>query len=536
MSRRRRKRAQTKSTRPAAAREPRESSGGQSPPAPRWTPTDRAIFWLAFVLPAALCAIKLPLDLWYDEAYTLHQFAAKPLAYIATNYPSPNNHVLFSMLLRPFYLLYLMTGMELSLRLPALLISLGTLAGVYALGKRLVGPTAGTLAVLALGLTQMFLVHTMQLRGYGLSMLLGVCLAHFASGGESKSPLRRALAITLFGAAWLYTLPTNALFLAAMTATALLIDWIQERRAARVCAELAIWTGPWILAALLYTPIYGQVLEAAGESSGAFTFAAAARQTAAFCTAACRDSWPLVVVAAIGLGFWLAGGRTEEKQKKAWTLPILAALMLSVPLLVGGLVGMIPFVRNYTPVLPFLALGIGWLLHEGAAGLARLMNRPAIGRHSALIGGLLLVVVLVPRLITYPARLDEFRRGQFAQDGYFNYYAARYEPSAVIDYLRRAIDPAEPYLVCYHEADHAVMLHYAAVAGLPLGRSGEDRGEQPRVRVYYVQPDAPLESLGRLTMGLSLEQVVDMPLVDQFGYYRVRRSEGLIEVPRGEGP
>ena len=44
----------------------------------------------------------------------------------------------------------------------------------------------------------------------------------------------------------------------------------------------------------------------------------------------------------------------------------------------------------------------------------------------------LLLAVYLPSLVTHAARLADYRDKIFAQDGYYNYYNARFCPSCVV--------------------------------------------------------------------------------------------------------
>ncbi|MBL9122543.1 MAG: hypothetical protein JNG90_02845, partial [Planctomycetaceae bacterium] len=201
------------------------------PPAPAAAaipaPSSRLAPWqwwlLAAAVPIYLLASRLTLDLWADEVYTLYDFAAQPIARIISDYSAPNNHILYSLVLHP---LALVTQREIWLRLPSLGFALGTLLLVFRLALRTSGVTSAIGATLALGLNVMFLTHALQVRGYGLSMLLLAGLLELAIPGAPGSTRRhRLVLVPLVGAAFLYVLPTNALFLAPVGIAAVLLAW-----------------------------------------------------------------------------------------------------------------------------------------------------------------------------------------------------------------------------------------------------------------------------------------------------------------------
>jgi hypothetical protein len=203
-------------------------------------------------------------------------------------------------------------------------------------------------------------------------------------------------------------------------------------------------------------------------------------------------------------------------------LPLLTAGMLAGPFLLTALLGVHPFVRNYCPMLPFLAVAVGWLAAEsikaGARFLPLLRSEYAVG----LLGMVLLACVALPRIWTYPARLVEHRGRQFAQDGYYNYYAAEFRPSEVASYLRDSIGPEEEYVICFADADHFPLWHYLRRAGVPLERI--DRGAGAASVVYLVTPALPDYQALAAKSGLSADLLRKFPLVKDFGYYRLYES------------
>src|SRR5262249_43339899 len=134
-------------------------------------------FLLAAAVPLIICALKLNLDLWHDEVYTIDSFVSRGVGYIVTDYHLPNNHVFYSLVIYPFYCL---SDSNFVLRLPSLLCAAGCLWFIFLTARSLAGIAAGLLSVFVLGMTQMFLVHVMQIRGYGLSMFLCAWLAFLA--------------------------------------------------------------------------------------------------------------------------------------------------------------------------------------------------------------------------------------------------------------------------------------------------------------------------------------------------------------------
>ena len=75
-----------------------------------------------------------------DEAYTVRQYASKSISFITSNYPNPNNHILFSVILHkidewsPKILFLTLADIKL-LQLPSIAASLATLWLFYLLAR-----------------------------------------------------------------------------------------------------------------------------------------------------------------------------------------------------------------------------------------------------------------------------------------------------------------------------------------------------------------------------------------------------------------
>ena len=587
--------------------------------------------WLLVgVLPGVLlCAARLRLDLWYDEVYTLYHFAARPAAEIVTDYSAPNNHILFTLMLRPVYLVALGSGAWWLLRWLPLLVSVGTLLLAYRLARRLGGWPVAVVATWLLGLCQMFLIHTMQLRGYGLSMLLLVWLADWAVAAGTRgetvsrdeaSPARSArqwrpmAAVAIGGAAFLYVVPTNLLFLLAlMLAVGIRTAWVARPVGRRAWQAVAPWLAAVALAAICYAPVAGELLalrRGGGDNSGAVV-TKAGRAMVGFYRAALYDAWPLAGIALVyGAGAlaiearaaWrgrrssrrdgassssrhrsahraasdrgstgnapaerastkrgsttrassghVATGRSAAGRMAApigenietpaaadWSghrgamggaAFVLGAALIG-PFLIAAVLGTVPFVRNFSPALPLLAVALGGLLYGAAAAAARWTVGRDVPAPVVAIGCLLLIgLVIGPRLASYGNRLIEARRKGRVQDGYYNYYAARFEPSRAVAFVRDDVADGRPYELCYFVEDHYNLLHALATAALPVRRPLEQQREKSAVGRwrYFFDTDSPPRTPER-TCHNAPQAWQRAPVVAEFGFFRVRRLPPL---------
>lgn len=427
--------------------------------------------------------------------------------------------MLYSLLLRP---VFLVSDSSFVLRLPSLAFTVGTLAVVFRLGRRWGGPSLAAMSTLALGLTQMFLGHTMQVRGYGLSMLLAAYLGSLATDDAPRSPRRRWVAIVIAGAALVYVLPTNLLFLVPLAMVAAAWTALCGGGFRATIKESAAWMAACLAGSALYLPVAGQLIEA-GRRQGPAPRSTALHLAGGFFSAALRDWWLIPLLAAVGIAFWVRDTRRQPSRRR-WLLPLITVGMLGIPFALTAVFRLQPFVRNYCPALPFLALAIAWLVAECVAGLGRIVTRAWSAPRTALAGMLLLAAVALPRITTYPARLAEYRSRQFAQDGYYDYYAADYHPGRLADHLRETIDPALGHRILYAEADHVPLQYHLARAGVPRSRDVAGGSKQSGCVVYLILPPlVDYEALARET-GLSDETLWSFVLEGDFGYYRLLRS------------
>jgi hypothetical protein len=491
------------------------------------------VWLLVAAVPLAICASKLNLDLWYDEVYTLAAFVSKPWSQIVTDYSAPNNHIFYSLLLKPFYLF---SDSEFCLRLPSLLFTAAALAMVFRLSLRWSGLAAAMMATLALGLTQMFLVHTMQVRGYGLSMFLAIWLADLALPSPGAARWSRPVLISLVGAAFLYTLPSNLLVLLPLGLTGVVWSCLLARGAGsgtgsqagdlrkRVLSrttlrEAAAWGGACVLGVLLYLPVRNQLLSAR-EDSTVFGILGMVRTGGKVYYDALRDWFPILPLVVVGLFIWIGRTWRKDPRERPLAIPLVSIATALLPFVLAGVLGIHPFERNFCPILPVLATAVGWLLAEC---LRTLMSRLGPGWSESAVGLLgmaVLVAVAAPSLWTYPARLTEYRRTRFAQDGYYNYYAANYHPAEVAAWLKSSIGPTENYTICFADADAPPLFYHLSRAGVAVNRSN---GSGP-LMIYLIAPELADYACIAKRFGAPEAVFRNLPLVRDFGYYRLYKA------------
>ncbi|MCA9047578.1 MAG: hypothetical protein KDA89_02550, partial [Planctomycetaceae bacterium] len=253
----RRNAAFLRSDRSSSAEFPPERNSNAAPqPLGSESVVDWILLLLAVSVPLCLSVLHLPDELWYDEAVTVETFASQPIVDIADSYPFPNNHVFFSMLLRPFYLF---APAPYILRLLPLLCTLGTLWLTYKIGTYLGGRSLAVCATAMLGQNQVFLNYTMQLRGYTLSMFLASLLLYLLLTAHPRRS--RLFTIALAGTAVIYTLPTNIALVVSCGMVAALQSGRHSSGKRPVSKTQLRAILPWVLACVCGTICYLPILE-----------------------------------------------------------------------------------------------------------------------------------------------------------------------------------------------------------------------------------------------------------------------------------
>ncbi len=529
------------------------------------------LWLLAAGIPLCLCAARLNSDLWYDESYTLIHFVSQPWHRIVRDYSAPNNHIFYSLLLRP---LYLLSSEEFLLRLPGFFFAAGTLWFTFRAAALYAGILAGCLATLWLGLTQTFIIHVMEIRGYGLSLFLTAVLGYLAlspTDPRFRNKLFACISGFLCLSAFVYTIPTNLLFGISLAGLLALREWDIKAR----CFGLRQswwWFGGLLVGCALYLPVWEQ-LRATAAQGVVWSWRATLEITSAFFGAALSDWWPVLALATLVhfLSRCLGRLRTaREASLKHGICGKLGAISYShylgwlvagllAPFVLSGLLGIHPFVRNFIPALHFLAVGCGvflatayrklrscppwpWAVKNGAQtpteasqppissevpnpyssaeDLTRgLTNYQAISE--ILLAQLILVLLVLPRLWTYPERLEEKRQLEPVQDGYYNYYAARFRPSEAVRFVAdfvRGLKPPRSYRVLFRQADFYPLAYYLAKEGMPQEAAVAN---SPEEHVFLILP-AHLSVADFLREhGGDARTAEHFQLLKDAGYYRV---------------
>jgi hypothetical protein len=165
---------------------------------------------------------RIDLDLWCDEVYSLELHTFVPPFRTLVLYTDSNNHIFFNLLnhllLWPFRLAF---GLDLgvlmrhpwAIRLVPLAYTILLFVVLYATAVRYLDRECAPIAVILLGASIPCYNYCLQIRGYGLSMLLLSLLVYFL---WSDARRRNLAGVTAGAALLIYTIPTNALFVGSL--------------------------------------------------------------------------------------------------------------------------------------------------------------------------------------------------------------------------------------------------------------------------------------------------------------------------------
>lgn len=530
-------------------------------------PENPVVLWKLWIvaasLPIAFCAARLNDDLWHDEAYTLVHFASRPVAEIITDYSAPNNHILYTIILRA---VYLVSDEEFFLRLPGLVFAAGSLVCAFYAGKWWAGIPGAMGATVWLGLTQMFLIHVMELRGYGLSLLLAGILGLYAlpSTWQGTCPfLPHGLVILVATWAIVYTIPTNIFVVLPFVFLATFYE-LRTGPSALLRGQTRWWVAGLAAGCFCYLPVAGQMRQAAGGTG--WDWPASARLAVNFLQAACRDWWPAIGLAvAVLIIHQLVYNRRKSASLVSETGALAPCLSRSPahfltwtlagilgPFLIAAALGVRPFVRHFFPSLFFLATACGVVFAQAMRKLEALAplrmrwltRRPAVPAPSratdkasakqpqaqrldyeewlrGIGASALLVAIVLPRLLTYPERLVERRRQERVQDGYYNFYAARYSPRETVRALYQYVATfakGRRIQVIYPALEHYPLAYYLA-REQPRELAWDVHGEEEIIFLIVPEYQSPAELLKE--RGITLGEKETVQFLGDFGFYRL---------------
>ncbi len=380
-----------------------------------------------------LAAPHLGHEIWYDESYTVLNYASRGMIRPFTDYSAPNNHVLFSAMLAAWKDWLLPERFSvLHLRLLPLLFFLGavflTIAASAGRGARMPGFLAGVV----FAASHVTLNFALELRGYGMSWV-PVAGAWWALSAYIENPQWwKAGLYALCSFAAVGILPTNLMVLGVICAWAGVIlvaraEWMLRPVLWRILFICAV---PF--AGLVnYAGVWRELMSQSDRWNHAASVPGIMRHW--YWTTLC-DLWWLAPFGVAGV--FLLVGQVRDcdwSPGRARSTLLLAGCAVVIPPACMLVLRYPPYPRNLVPMLPIWCGCIGLLLGP-------LTEYRHEWRRTARCFCLsLLAVVLVMLAVRRERDLAGFARrnsiGSRPQDLYDQYYQYRFHPAEAVNIL-----------------------------------------------------------------------------------------------------
>jgi hypothetical protein len=476
-------------------------------------------------------------EMWFDEAWTVHRYAASSFWEIATNYPDPNNHIGYSLILRCFWL---MNDGFICLRLPSFLAALLTLYFVFRLTHRVTNCTAASVAATAwLGLNQVFLNYAVQIRGYSLSMLLSVVLVYLAIDDRNSTATswKRSVARVFLTTWFLYVLPTNVLILTAIVILIVAGSFAtlkKEARKKRLIREATVHLAAVVIAGLLYLPVINEMI--ALKSEVGFEQASLWESARDLFQSTFRVAWILPSVAlilTIGLrGRGSASNESDENTTHSWRhLAIAVLVVASSPFVAAAVLGIAPYGRNFLPIVPLLSVPCGALI---GAAVVSVLSR--LGRESATFSQTLSLGIVVaaslPFMLSFPERLSDHRKAGKSESLYFLFSAANFDPGLVVERIAKLRDERHHHLCLMSDRAWQNLGVLFTEYGIPTSfvEPVDSKFVQADILMISMQPPN-LEQLAKQS-GIPLEQLQQLKPFEEVGGFTILHLDKKIKMTR----
>lgn len=228
------------------------------------------------------------------------------------------------------------------------------------------------------------------------------------------------------------------------------------------------------------------------------------------------------MIAVVGLICFVRRKREDNNV----AIPLVSAICLMGPWLVSAALCVSPFVRNYTPMLPVLALAIGWSVVEAVQAVFQQRSSNGSTTLATVVSIIAILLVCLPSTWTYESRLIEHRKQELPEDDYYLYHAADFHPAEVVQYLAETIEPTEKYLLCFTDQDQMELGYYLSSSFLPYRRTAGDPTQGDWAVVYLISAgEVDYDTLAK-KCGVSPKELQDLPLAEDFGYFKIHRSVG----------
>lgn len=408
----------------------------------------RAPFLLpAFIVAAAIALIwsYIAKPLWFDEAYTVLNYANKPFRTIVTDYTLPNNHFGFTLILHLWSLLIGDTAMfrldTAVLRIPSLALATAGAIAYFLFARRAVSsdPLVAAIATFFYAAQPQVLEFSAQLRGYGPSMAY-FCFALAAIVHRdrlSKWVCAAGVGACLFMAN--YTLPSNVWFTLPLAGGMFLFILFGGGETGSLKARLkspeflsmfAMIVASFVLTFAAYLPVRDQLARTSGAQHAPAALIANLRDNL---TSHCvqllgtvgylSERWTTLALILLGCATLIACFR-KSGSARASALLFVPVVVFSMP--VAAMLGKTGFPRNYGVAAPIFSTIQFWAVWGSIALLSEKTGRAWLKRAAFVVPLLIAVVGGGLHRLNYkkdftPDETMHFMAGQCAPDEFIIY-------------------------------------------------------------------------------------------------------------------
>ena len=456
------------------------------------------------------------IDFWYDEVFSLHNYVFTSLKTTATDYSFPNNHIFFNLIANVYLkiigvksLLNLMDR-PYGIRLLTLGYTLVTLYYLYLIGKKFFNEFVANLSLIILVSTVPYYNFALQVRGYGLSIMLLCMLLYHLWNFEKHAGLIDGLMVVFSTALCLYTIPLNLYFMlgiclfyfGAGTKT-----WGARLRASKLggasegsegCAPrrdfyrenvylvIVFLVGIGMtLAFLLYLPVIDEAVHNRFvESHGLFYLPTLVETLPETLYYFMSERYLIIPIFILGWILYVKFHKEEDlelKRKAACCL-----VLFLVPFFLSFIRADRPFLRVFVNLAPLFALLVSISMHFLVASIPALRSKKF----------LVTIVMILYCNITFALSMNKISRhtmsdieaGLKSQHLYYNYYQAHYYPLKLAgDFSRNYELGQRPWkeLVLY-DCDEVAMPFYLRKFGVGFSGRKELRSSLTSQKRLYV--------------------------------------------------
>ena len=372
------------------------------------------------------------IDFWNDEIYTIKQFILTSPLKTVNDYHVPNNHILFN-LINNLYLkaigvdsLHVLFNTPWKLRIVPFVFSFFTLLFTYKIGAKFVNRTVGLLALIILITTLPYYNFSLQIRGYGLSILLSVMLVYYLLSYFKNSKRTSIIRIGILACLLFYSIPSNLYFLLSIIFV-LGIYILCKKRSPKeffinkyAFSLYAIIAGV-LFSILLYFPVLNDIFSNKYVTLGKhFDFSGLEFNVLNIGSGLTHN----ISLAALSLLGLFVGFRSLFKKSSTFWFSI---AIVVVPLIIVWASGQQPPPRVFTFCMPFLSLAIAISIYGGWNKIFPLNRKK---------DWIVVSIVFLISTISMNFQMENIEKQMLAdiksggrtQDLYYQYYSARYSP------------------------------------------------------------------------------------------------------------